>query len=249
MADGFSYRTSYNASPYINRKPKKRPILSATIILIIITVLIFLVQIIVDYAIKGSTGMGFFTQTFGLKPSDILHGKNLWSIVTSIFLHGGVFHIIMNMLSLMFLGSFLEKLIGKKRFLLIYFVSGIVASIFFVVLAGFFGSTSLGASIFGSPDALAVGASGAIFGLAATLMILTPKVKVYIFPIPKSMPLWLGVLINLFALWVISASLTLPIGNSDHLGGFLCGLAFGLFIRFKYKKRVQALDNYFSQQR
>jgi membrane associated rhomboid family serine protease len=239
----FSYKVSYNSSPYINRKPKKRFHLSATIILIAITVLIFLVQIIVDYATKG-----FFTRTFGLMPSDIFHGENIWSIITSMFLHGGIWHLIMNMLSLMFMGSFLERLIGKKRFLLIYFVSGVVASIFFVVLAGFFGSTSMGARLFGSPDALAVGASGAIFGLAATLMILTPKVKVYIFPIPKSLPLWLGVLLNLFALWIISSSIGLPIGNSAHFGGFICGLAFGLYLRFKYKKRVQALDQYFSQQ-
>ncbi len=241
----FSYRTSYNSSPYINRKPKKTFNLSATIILIIITVFIFLVQIIVDYAASTSGSAGFFTRTFGLMPSDILHGNNLWSIITSMFLHGGVFHLIMNMLSLMFLGSFLEKLIGKKRFLMIYFVSGIVASLFFVVLAGFFGSTALGSRLFGSPDALAVGASGAIFGIAATLMILTPKVKVYIFPIPKSLPLWLGVLLNLFALWVISASISLPIGNSAHLGGFLTGIIFGLYLRFKYKKRVQVLDQVF----
>ncbi len=242
MAHEFSYKVSYNSSPYINRKPKKRFHLSATIILIAITVLIFIIQIIVDYATKG-----FFTRTFGLMPSDILQGKNIWSIITTMFLHGGIFHILMNMLSLMFMGSFLERLVGKKRFLLIYFASGIVASIFFVVLAGFFGSTSFGARFFGSPDVLAVGASGAIFGIAATLMILTPKVKVYIFPIPKSLPLWLGVLINLFALWAISASISLPIGNSAHFGGFICGIAFGLFFRFKYKKRVQVLDQYFSQ--
>ncbi len=242
--DKFSYTTSYNTSPYIRKKPKKRSFLSATVILIIITVLIFLVQVIVDYATNGS-----FTRIFGLVPSDILHGKNLWSIVTTIFLHGSAFHIIMNMLSLMFLGSFLERIVGKKRFLMIYFVSGIVASLFFVFLAGFFGSTSLGSVLFGSLDIIAVGASGAIFGLAATLMILTPKVKVYIFPIPISMPLWLGVLINLIVLWILSIAVGLPIGNSAHLGGFICGLAFGLYLRFKYKRRVQVLNQYILQQR
>jgi membrane associated rhomboid family serine protease len=69
-------------------------------------------------------------------------------------------------------------------------------------------------------------------------MILTPKVPVYIFFIPIAMPLWIGMLIMLFGLWVLSASVGLPIGNSAHLGGFITGIFYGIYLRTKYPRRV-----------
>jgi uncharacterized protein len=254
MAEEFSYKVSYNSSPYIRHEKKKPKLgISITLLIIIITVAIFLIQNIVDYTtLNPQTGTGWFTRTFGLVPNDILHGQNLWSIFTNMFLHaplwdGGLFHIAANMFSLVFLGSFLEKIIGKKRFLLVYIISGIAASILFIALASLFGTTALGARLFGSPDILAVGASGAIFGLAATLMILTPKVPVYIFFIPIAMPLWIGMLIMLFGLWALSASVGLPIGNSAHLGGFIAGIFYGLFLRAKYPRHVAIIGERFSK--
>ncbi len=242
----FSYKKNYSSSPYVSqvRKKKSFPI-SITLFLIIINVLIFIVQVIWDYFTQTPNSVGFFTSIFSIVPQDILQGKHLWSIVTNMFLHGGIFHILANMLSLFFVGSFLEKIIGKKKFFWLYMISGIVASLFFVFLAAAFGSSDFGARIFGSPDIPALGASGAIFGLVACLMILTPNVKVYIFFIPIAMPLWLGMLIMLFGLWIISAGLSLPIGNSAHFGGFICGIIYGIYLRMKYKKRVQMLDKTF----
>jgi len=246
MVEKFSYRKAYSSSPYIRHEKKKfRLNISVTLLLIIINVIVFLAQVIVDYFTQTANSPGFFTRTFGLLPTDIIQGKNLWAIFTNMFLHGSIFHIAANMLSLIFVGSFLEKLIGKKKFTLIYLISGIIASLFFVFLSLGFGSTTLGARIFGSPDALAVGASGAIFGLAGVLMILTPKVKVYVMFIPIAMPLWLGMLIMLLGLWIISASIGLPVGNSAHFGGLVSGLIYGIYLRRKYKKKVHVLDRVF----
>jgi membrane associated rhomboid family serine protease len=125
-------------------------------------------------------------------------------------------------------------------------ISGIVASLFFVFLSLAFGSNSLGSRIFGSPDALALGASGAIFGLAGALMIITPKVKVYVMFIPIAMPLWLGMLIMLLGLWIISFGLDLSVGNSAHFGGFLSGIVYGLYLRQKHKRKIQMLGRMFS---
>ncbi|MCX6742215.1 MAG: rhomboid family intramembrane serine protease [Candidatus Pacearchaeota archaeon] len=251
MAEGFSYKFSYDSSPYIRHEKKPKLGISITLLLVIITVAIFLVQNIVDYTtLDKQTGVGWFTRTFGLIPNDVLHGEHVWSIFTNIFLHaplwdGGLFHIAANMLSLVFLGSFLERLISKKKLFWIYIISGIVASLFFIILASLFGSTALGARLFGSPNVLAVGASGAIFGLAAVLMILTPKVPVYIFFIPIAMPLWVGMLIMLIGLWAVSAVAGLPIGNSAHLGGFIAGLFYGIYLRTKYPKKVALIRQAF----
>lgn len=253
MADEFSYRVSYDSSPYIRKRKKPKFPISITLLLVILCVVVFLVQNIVDYStLDKQTGTGWFTKTFGLVPNDVLHGKNVWGAFTSMFLHaplwdGGLFHIAANMFSLVFLGSFLEKLIGKKRFFWVYILSGIAASLVFVLLASLFGSTDLGARIFGSPNILAVGASGAIFGIAATLMIITPKTPVYIFLIPIAMPLWIGMLIMLFGLWALSAGVGLPIGNSAHFGGFIFGILYGAYLRMKYPRRIALIGQMFGK--
>jgi membrane associated rhomboid family serine protease len=244
----FSYNKNYSSSPYVRHVKKKRTFpISMTLFFIILNVLIFIIQVIWDFSTQTPDYPGFFTSIFSVIPQDILQGKHLWSIFTNIFLHGGIFHLIANMASLFFVGSFLEKLIGKKRFFWLYMISGILASLFFVFLTAAFGSSELGARIFGSPDVMALGASGAIFGLAACLMLITPNAKVYVMLIPIAMPLWLGMLIMLFGLWIVSAAANLPIGNSAHFGGFICGLIYGLYLRKRYRRKVQVIDRYFSE--
>jgi membrane associated rhomboid family serine protease len=115
-----------------------------------------------------------------LQPIAILAGKNLWTLLTSMFVHAGIAHLFVNMFSLFFVGSFVEKLIGKKRFLIFYIFSGIFAGLFFVVLSSLFGNSFLGGRIFGDPLVYGVGASGVLFGLVGILAMLTPRTKVYL---------------------------------------------------------------------
>jgi membrane associated rhomboid family serine protease len=176
-----------------------------------------------------------FIDYIALKPRNILAGKYVWTIITSMFAHAGFFHLFANMVSLIFLGGFLERIIGKKRFAAIYFISGIVASAFFILFSLLIKSEL---------DAYAVGASGAIFGIAGVVMLLTPKLKVFIFPIPVAMPIYIALLIALFGLWLISWAAGLPIGNTAHLGGFVAGIAYGIFLRIKYRKKVLLINRY-----
>ena len=81
-----------------------------------------------------------------------------WRLVTAMFLHGSVLHLLFNMLALYWLGTIIEQALGTPRFLLVYFVSG---------LAG-----SAGALWLSSALAVTVGASGAIFGMIGALLIL-----------------------------------------------------------------------------
>ncbi|MFW5846948.1 MAG: rhomboid family intramembrane serine protease [Nanoarchaeota archaeon] len=136
--------------------------MSITLILIITNVILFI--------LSSTVNTTFFENYLAIKPSLILQGKSLWTFVTSMFFHGGFFHLFANMFSLFFVGSFLEKIIGSKRFLKIYFVSGILGSLFFV----------LSGLIFDNLSVPAVGASGAIFGLLGVLAFLVPKSKIYL---------------------------------------------------------------------
>ncbi len=200
--------------------------LSATLWLIIVNSVLFA-------AMFPLLLTGNFVEFIAIKPINIINGKYLWTIVTSMFMHAGFFHLFINMMSLFFLGSFLEQIIGKKRFLWLYFISGISASLLFVLLAFVFQRDM---------NALAVGASGAIFGLAGCIAVLTPKLKVYIMPFPFPLPMWIASIIALSVLWLASAAAGLPIGNTAHLGGLIAGLLFGFYLRIKYRRKVIMLN-------
>ena len=136
------------------------------------TQLIFLNLIfyVIGIFLLFSYGEDFLLNNIALRPSLILSGKTLWTFVTSMFMHGSFFHIFANMFSLFFIGSFLEKLIGRKRFFWIYMVAGIIGGLFFI-----------GASfLLNNLQTSAVGASGAIFGLLGVLAVLVPYSKVYL---------------------------------------------------------------------
>src|SRR3989344_4411760 len=94
----------------------------STFILVGVCVIIFLLQI----SIQG------FTDNFVLK-KELLFNEP-WRLLTSIFLHSGIPHLLLNMFSLALFGIILENIIGTRRFLLIFFISGLIASLF----SGFF---------------------------------------------------------------------------------------------------------------
>jgi hypothetical protein len=202
-----------------------------TLWLIGINVILFLVIMVMAFMF-GEKILNYIA----FKPADFVAGKNVWTIITSMFMHGSVGHLFVNMFSLMFLGAFVERLIGSKRFLGIYLVSGIVASLFYVLFA----------YLFGGIDAAAVGASGAIFGIAGMLVILTPKMPVYIMFIPIAMPMWFGVILMLLLMWVLTLTINLPIGNAAHLGGLVTGMIYALYLRNKYKQKARMIARFYS---
>jgi hypothetical protein len=204
---------------------------NVTLWLIGINVVFFLAVAILSL-IFGDIVLGYVA----FNPSDFVAGKNVWTIFTSIFMHGGVTHLFVNMLSLMFLGGFVERLIGSKRFLGIYLISGIIANIFYVLFAYLFGGMTIPA----------VGASGAIFGVAGMLVILTPKMPVYIMFIPVAMPMWFGVILMLALMWLLTITINLPIGNAAHLGGLITGMIYALYLRNKHPHRAKLIADHFS---
>jgi len=180
-----------------------------------------------------------------LKPSNILQGKYLWTLVTHIFVHGGFFHLLINMFVLFSLGVLCERIIGQKRFLWFYILSGIFAGLLSVVMAGFFG-TGFGERLFGSADLFMVGASGAIFAIAGLFVVLLPRIKFMIIFLPFfSLPAYVMVPLVLLLTWVASVAAGLPIGNVAHFGGFIAGLVYGFYLRFKYKRKIKVLQRYF----
>lgn len=135
-----------------------------------------------------------------------------WTIITSIFTHFSFGHILFNMIALYFFGRFLMSLVGQNNFLLIYFIGGLVGNLF---------------CFFPNPFIRVIGASGAIYALMGTLLILRPQIKVIIFPIFIPIPLWVAAIIGL----AIGLLPGFNIAWQAHLGGVIVGLLAGLLLR------------------
>jgi len=215
--------------------------LSITNVIILVNLLFYILSTIL-FVINQD-----FIKYLAIQPNFIMHGQYLWTIITSIFVHGGFFHLFINMFVLFSMGSLCERIIGRKRFFWFYLLSGVIAGLLFVILAYFFGNSIIGAKFFGSPFDFAVGASGAIFAIAALFMILIPKMRFSIIFLPFfSLPGYIMIPFVLFATWIISSTANFGIGNTAHLGGFLCGIIYGLYLRFKYPKKINALSKFFA---
>lgn len=120
----------------------------------------------------------FSFEYVALNPSLLFTKYYFWTLLTSMFAHQEIWHLLANMFSLFFIGKFVEKLIGRKRFFWLYILSGIFAGLFYAVLSYFFGNGIIFERIFSNPQGFALGASGAIFSLLGLLAVLTPKNKV-----------------------------------------------------------------------
>jgi len=208
--------------------------LSITGWIILINVILFIVAIFVG-AYSSPNCNETACKFLALAPSNILQGKYLWTLLTSMFMHANFTHLFVNMISLMFIGSFVEKIVGRKRFLWFYLAAGLIAGLTFVFLALIFNAEL---------NIYAVGASGAIFGLGGLLMILTPKLPVLVFFVIP-MPMWIAMLFLLFVLWGVSIWANIPIGNTAHLGGLLVGVVYGVYLRQKYKRKITMLNRFF----
>ena len=205
--------------------------LSVTLTLILINIILFVLFLILISTEALSIDV------IALQPANIFAGKYLWTFLTSMFMHGNFFHLFVNMLSLFFVGSLVEKILGQKRYLSFYLIAGLVAGLFFVLLSLAFPSDL---------NAYAVGASGALFGLVGLLVLLTPNLPVYVMFIPIPIKMKYAAPGLLIVLWIISATTNLGIGNTAHLGGLIAGLIYGLYLKNKFPNKSRMLNKRFS---
>ncbi len=179
--------------------------------IILICLIIYIIKIICLYFLKFNPIDIFLA----LNPAYILLMP--WQILTSIFVHADFWHLFINMFVLFFFGSELERRLGSKKYLTIFFASGIsgsLAYIFYSFLTNHF--------------IPAMGASAAIFGVMGALAMIAPETKVIIFPIP--IPISIRFAIMIFALYdLIFLPFTYGTGvaHISHLAGLAVGLYFG----------------------
>jgi membrane associated rhomboid family serine protease len=156
---------------------------------------------------------------FGLEAQEVFR-LQVWRVVTYMFLHGGIFHILFNMLALWMFGVELERMWGSQYFLKYYFVCGVGAAVTTLVLSVVPGS--FGNNLY---YALTVGASGAVYGILLAFALYFPYrpiLLMFVFPVPAKYAVMIMGGIALLS----STSSGGGVAHVTHLGGLVAGYLF-----------------------
>jgi membrane associated rhomboid family serine protease len=195
------------------RRPfQKNGYYNVTLILIAVNVLVFVAQ----------RFFGRATVYLALNPALVIRYHFFWQFVTYMFAHGGIQHILFNMLALFMFGSAVEKRVGSREFLLYYFFTGITAGIisFFI-------------NLIAAPNVFLLGASGALFAVQLAYAALFPDSIIYIWGL---IPLRAPVMVILFTgieLFSAATGLSAGVAHLTHLAGFATGWLY-FVIRYGY---------------
>lgn len=189
--------------------------------IILINVLFFLLQQITTTSIEGYS-YSFFTYYLALIPHYVKQFE-LWRLFTYMFLHGGFFHLLINMWGVYLFGSMLEQYMGSKKFLLLYFVSGLFAGMFWIL----FNWDSL---------AICVGASGALFGVMVAAAMLFPDLMIMLLipPVPLKLKTF-AIIYALIETFSAFLGLEANVAHLAHIGGLIAGY---VLMRFLYPRET-----------
>lgn len=209
---------------------------AAVKVLLALNLLVFVAQIVVDRPPHYE-----FTRFFGLGYNVFATGR-LWQIVTYMFLHGGVLHLLFNMLILFFLGSETERAIGTRHFVVLYFLAGILGGLGWLIA---------------SASGICIGASGAIFGVLGAFATLFPHRQITLllfFVLPITMKAWvLAAVMTLVSLLYVIGHFEDGIAHSAHLAGVVAGYVYTYILfregaarlriprRFRHAPRLRVL--------
>lgn len=187
---------------------KKTPYI--TYIFIFINILFYVLSIISNS----------FYNSMVLNPSKILNGE-YYRLLSCIFMHGGIIHLLCNMYCLYVIGPQVESFFGKIKYIVIYLLSGIIGSLMSLSIT----------------NSISLGASGAIFGLLGSILYFGYHYRVYLSQAIKSQIIPLIVL-NLFLGFILSG-----VDNAAHIGGLIGGILVSMMVGVKYKSSTMEKVN------
>lgn len=201
-------------------KPKK----------IVITPII-IVACLIMFVITGLLSGSFFQITngavikLGANYKPLIQQGELWRLITYMFLHGSILHVLVNMYSLYIIGTQVENFLGKWKYLVIYLVSGICGGLLSLVV--------------NSSDIISVGASGAIFGLTGALLYFGYHYRTYLGDALKRSIIPV-IIVNLAIGFMMNG-----IDNFCHIGGLAGGLLITMALGVDGKSKVSEKVNGF----
>jgi membrane associated rhomboid family serine protease len=197
---------------YMRQPAYHEPRISFTVVLLIVNAVVFVVQLIAAQSLRGAEIEGTY---FALSLEGLAHGY-VWQLLTFQFMHASWMHLIFNSLAIFFFGRPVETVLGRNRFLAVYFSSGTIGGAVQMLFAlwrpVFFGGA-------------VVGASAGAYGLVAAFAVInwTERFTLLIYFIPVAMRgktlLWVSIGLALVGLLTPGSG----VANAAHLGGILTG--------------------------
>jgi membrane associated rhomboid family serine protease len=203
---------------YYMRRPALRPAWSATVVLLVVNVVAFILQ---NVLYKFSS---FRTDYYLALSVDGLRHGFVWQLLSYQFMHGGWLHLLLNCWAIYVFGREVEGVLGWRRFLTLYFSSGVIGGLF---------QGLAGVLLGGGFATCVVGASAGAFGLVAAFATMYPErplMMLLFFIIPVSMR---AKFLLLFSALLTVVGLVFPMDNiahAAHLGGMLTGIVFARYV-------------------
>jgi membrane associated rhomboid family serine protease len=203
---------AYTSRSYVNRYIPSNRFPAGLKWLLIANIGIF----VLGYILRAS-GADLFLHNFALVPGQVVQAFAVWQLVTYLFLHAGIGHILWNMLALWMFGAELERLWGTARFLRFYFLCGILAGVTVVICAYLFGGIAT----------RTVGSSGAIYGILVAYGLMFPDQTIlFSFLIPmksKYFVMIIGAIVFLQSYMAAIGGQGSGVAVTAHLGGLVAG--------------------------
>ena len=198
--------------------------------LVAVNVVVFLFELTLQY----SGQLDAFLTNWSMIPEKVMAGKATITILTSMFLHGGIMHIFGNMLYLAIFGNNVEDVFGHAKFHVFYLFCGVSATILYILLGA-------------DPSVPTLGASGAIAGVLGAYLVLFPRAKVdtLVFAyfitwvtIPAAVLLGFWFVLQLFSgVLSIGTYASSDVAYFAHIGGFAAGALIALPLRSRVTPR------------
>jgi membrane associated rhomboid family serine protease len=165
-----------------------------------------------------------------------LEAGHVWVLLTAVFSHNLLVHLMVNLIVLLSFGAPLERIMGAPRFLLFYLVAGAAGSMAHAAASHF---------LIGDPERAALGASSALAGVLLLFSLSFPKARVLLFffiPLPAIVAALAFVAIDIWGLIVQIEGQGLPIGHGAHLGGALAGTVYFIVRGRQLRERAAHLS-------
>lgn len=175
-----------------------------------------------------------FYDDYAANPCEITQGTSLYTLFTSMFLHGSIMHLLGNMLYLWIFGDNIETSIGNLRYVIFYLAGGVVAALAHIFLDG------------SSQCIPMVGASGAISSLIGAYLVMFPKSRIKMVFILSPRPFFIPAFLFI-GFWIFQ-QFSGVLGVKDnvaywaHIGGLTFGVLLGFYFRYKYPRINSILE-------
>ena len=198
---------------------------SVNLLIVIATAVAFLVMQLWEKSQTPGTFYGHTTEFLlrhGALYAPAVRNGEWYRLITHMFLHGDITHLGHNMLILFFLGNVLERYLGKIRYIIAYFFSGILAA--------------MGSVVYNTTDTVSIGASGAVFGVVGAMLWIFIRNKGKLKEFTKEQ-----LLIFLF-LSVFAGFGDYGVDNAAHIAGLIAGFLLGILLYWKREEETSACD-------